>query len=355
MLLLRVIFLAHSCVYIIVIYIIIGYLYRNITPTVLIDDWSVLVTFEISTNSIRCFHIFVVELYNETINAFTSSTTAIPAVVAYSNQTTTLSIAIVEGLVQNMKYLAMFSTAVGDNEMILSSSVHFSTFDVQDFDFSLYGETIHFTCVFAEGSQARGCNVQLLEGFTVFEQNIPRRCDNINTSTCLTAAISFSFRENAILPKAYTVKVFDWESNSEINYSNPVFAQTVDFSNCIAISSCTDEETTSINTIDTTKTVTTTPQTVVNSTDTRTTLLVSAVSGSSGLFGILIITIILLSICWKRFKSPKKATAPEPIYAEPDTIHKDETTMEDCPAYRHFSRTKTPPTEVIYDEPTTSL
>ena len=95
---------------------------------------------------------------------------------------------------------------------------HSATYDVQDVEICVEGGSIFINCVFASGSQAKGCHVEIRNS-SVSDLNISRSGSPPSRTAKQTVT--------GLTPGSYEVFIFDWESDdsfsptpSNVSYAN---------------------------------------------------------------------------------------------------------------------------------------
>ena len=88
------------------------------------------------------------------------------------------------------------------------SVTHSATYDVQDVELQVGGENISIQCVFASGSQARGCYVEIRNISLNITMNITRSGSPLSQIAKQTVT--------GLTPGSYEVFIFDWESDDSV-------------------------------------------------------------------------------------------------------------------------------------------
>ena len=92
------------------------------------------------------------------------------------------------------------------NFFSVTHSKHLATYDVQDAEICGEKGSIYIRCVFASGSQAKGCHVKI-QNFSI----------NINdTSMNISRSGDSQSQTVTIAPGSYEVLIFDWEKNGSV-------------------------------------------------------------------------------------------------------------------------------------------
>ena len=83
------------------------------------------------------------------------------------------------------------------------TAMHSATYDVQNVELHGGTRSIFIQCVFASGSQARGCRVEIRNSSIQMIQNITRIDDSLSHTADQTVT--------GLAPGSYEVLIFDWE------------------------------------------------------------------------------------------------------------------------------------------------
>ena len=86
---------------------------------------------------------------------------------------------------------------------------HSATYDVQYAEIHGGKENISIQCVFASGSQARGCCVEIRN--SSIKMNITRHSSPLSRIAEQTMT--------GLVPGSYEVFIFDWENNGSVSYT----------------------------------------------------------------------------------------------------------------------------------------
>ena len=92
-----------------------------------------------------------------------------------------------------------------DNDLLLIIMPHTATYDVQDVELH-GGRNISIQCVFASGSQARGCYVEIRN--SSIQRNITRSGSSQSHIAEQTVT--------GLIPGRYKVLIFDWERDGSV-------------------------------------------------------------------------------------------------------------------------------------------
>ena len=92
------------------------------------------------------------------------------------------------------------------DESYCFSPIHSATCDIQHVNLHSEGENIAIQCVFASGSQARGCHVKIRN--SSIQMNIARSGSPLSQIAEQTMT--------GLTPGSYKVFIFDWERNGSV-------------------------------------------------------------------------------------------------------------------------------------------
>ena len=87
--------------------------------------------------------------------------------------------------------------------------MHSATYDVQNVELHGGARSIFIQCVFASGSQARGCHIEIRNSSIQMIQNITRS-DNPQSHTVEQTV-------SGLAPGSYEVLIFDWERDGSLS------------------------------------------------------------------------------------------------------------------------------------------